>query len=88
VPAGGFVGLRPEDLSLVAPGSGQLRATVELVEALGAETLIYVTTEAGAMLVARQPTRSALHAGDPVGVNVAAANAHRFDAEGRTARVG
>jgi multiple sugar transport system ATP-binding protein len=88
VPSGGFVGLRPEDVSLVAPGSGQLRATVELVEALGAETLIYVTTEAGAMLVARQPTRSALHAGDAVGVNVAAANAHRFDAEGRTARVG
>jgi multiple sugar transport system ATP-binding protein len=88
VPTGGFVGLRPEDVSLVAAGSGQLRATVELVEALGAETLIYVTTESGAMLVARQPTRSGLHAGDQVGVNVAAANAHRFDAEGRAARVG
>jgi multiple sugar transport system ATP-binding protein len=91
VPAGGFVGLRPEDVTLqpVAQArSGTLPGTVELVESLGAETLIYVTTDSGAQLVARQATRSALHNGDRVGIAVEAANAHRFDAQGRAARAG
>ena len=36
------------------------------MEALGAETLIYVGTPEGAQLVARQNSRSALKAGDEV----------------------
>jgi multiple sugar transport system ATP-binding protein len=91
VPAGGFVGLRPEDVTLQAAaqaGSGGLPGTVELVESLGAETLIYVTVDSGAQLVSRQPVRSNLHNGDRVGVFVEAANAHRFDAQGRAARAG
>ena len=54
VPAGGYLGLRPESLTLTASGGGQLEARVELVEALGAETLIYVSTPGGTQLVARQ----------------------------------
>ena len=91
VPAGGFVGLRPEDVTLQAAaqaGSGGLPGTVELVESLGAETLIYVPVDSGAQLVSRQPVRSNLHNGDRVGVFVEAANAHRFDAQGRAARAG
>ena len=93
VPAGGFVGLRPEDVTLqpaaqAGAGSGGLPGTVELVESLGAETLIYVTVDSGAQLVSRQPVRSNLHNGDRVGVFVEAANAHRFDAQGRAARAG
>src|ERR1700709_2023060 len=34
-----FVGIRPEDLRLTPAGQGQIAAQVELVEALGAETL-------------------------------------------------
>ncbi|GIX54133.1 ABC transporter ATP-binding protein [Sphaerotilus sulfidivorans] len=91
VPAGGFVGLRPEDVTLqpaAQAGSGGLPGTVELVESLGAETLIYVTVDSGAQLVSRQPVRSGLRNGDRVGVFVEAANAHRFDAQGRAARAG
>ena len=91
VPAGGFLGLRPEDVTLqpaAQAAAGGLPGTVELVESLGAETLIYVATDSGAQLVARQATRSALRNGDRVGVFVEAANAHRFDAQGRAARVG
>ncbi|GAB1434900.1 ABC transporter ATP-binding protein [Sphaerotilus sulfidivorans] len=91
VPAGGFVGLRPEDVTLQAAAqapAGGLPGTVELVESLGAETLIYVTVDSGAQLVSRQPVRSNLHNGDRVGVFVEAANAHRFDAQGRAARAG
>jgi len=88
VPAGGFVGLRPENVLLKAAGQGQIPGTVELVEALGAETLVYVSTEGGAQLVARQNSRTALHAGNPVGINIDADSAHLFDAGGRITRTG
>jgi multiple sugar transport system ATP-binding protein len=83
VPEGGFVGLRPESVSLQPAGSGQVQGRVELVEALGAETLIYVSTDGGAQLIARQNTRTPLRVGDAVGLSVDAANAHVFDAQGR-----
>ncbi len=86
VPAGGSVGLRPEDIQLKPAGEGQLQGTVELVEALGAETLIHVATATGAKLVARQNFRTRLHAGNPVGLAIDATAAHLFDDQGRLAR--
>ena len=86
IPSGGSVGLRPESVSLTAVGEGQLVAQVDLVEALGAETLIYVSTPGGATLVARQNSRSSLQAGASVGVLIAADQAHVFDAQGRVTR--
>jgi multiple sugar transport system ATP-binding protein len=86
VPAGGAVGLRPEDIQVKPPGEGQLQGTVELVEALGAETLIHVATSTGAKLVARQNVRTRLHPGNPVGLAIDADAAHLFDAQGRLAR--
>jgi multiple sugar transport system ATP-binding protein len=83
VPSGGRLGVRPESLTLSAAETGQVRARVELVEALGAETLIYVTTERGTQLVARQNTRSVLKVGDPVGLQIDGTAAHVFDAQGR-----
>jgi multiple sugar transport system ATP-binding protein len=88
VPPGGFVGLRPEDLMLKPATDGGLPATVGLVEALGSETLIHVMTDSGAQLIARQATRTKWRNGDRVGIFVEAANAHRFDADGRAARAG
>ena len=79
----GFVGLRPENVMLLPTGQGQFQAKVELVEALGAETLIYVTTDRGTQLVARQNTRTNLSVGSDVGVSIDAATAHFFDAKGR-----
>jgi multiple sugar transport system ATP-binding protein len=88
IAAGGSVGLRPENVSLCTPGEGLLQGTVELVEALGAETLIYVTTPGGAQLVARLNARSALRVGDPVGLSLDADAAHLFDDQGRLTRTG
>ncbi len=87
IPAGGFVGLRPENLTIRPSGSGGVQGQVELVEALGAETLIYVQTGA-AQLVARQNTRTRLRVGDHVGVDIDADSAHLFDAQGRITRTG
>jgi multiple sugar transport system ATP-binding protein len=83
VPAGGSVGLRPESVKLSAAGSGALQGRVELVEALGAETLIYVSTGNQTQIVARQSERAALRVGDAVGLNVDLSTAHLFDAQGR-----
>src|SRR5262249_7846780 len=41
VPSGGFVGFRPEAVSLETANQGGLPGHVDLVESLGAETLIY-----------------------------------------------
>jgi multiple sugar transport system ATP-binding protein len=65
-----------------------LTGKVELVEALGAETLIYVNTTHGAQLVSRQNTRTTLRVGDAVGVQIDVAAAHVFDARGRITRTG
>jgi len=83
IPSGGYLGLRPESLTLTSAGAGQLEARVELVEALGAETLVYVSTVGGTQLVARQNTRTPPRVGDAVGVRVDAAAAHLFDSQGR-----
>jgi multiple sugar transport system ATP-binding protein len=87
-PLQGAVGLRPEDVALCRPGQGTLDGQVELIEALGAETLIYVSTPLGAQLVARQHSRSPLQLGDAVGVQIDAQAAHLFDAQGRITRHG
>ena len=78
-----FVGIRPEDLRLTAPGQGQIAAQVELVEALGAETLVYLHTPRGAQIVLRQNARTTLVAGDNVGVDVELGHLHGFDEGGK-----
>jgi len=83
VASAAFVGIRPEDLRLTAPGQGQIAAQVELVEALGAETLVYLHTPRGAQIVLRQNARTTLVAGDSVGVDVELGHLHWFDAGGR-----
>ena len=87
LPVGGSVGLRPEYVLLVAPTVGDFKAKVELVEALGAETLVYVTTEWGEQIVSRHTERTTLAAGDSVGVKVDMNTAHFFDAKGRVVSV-
>ncbi len=88
VPAGGAMGLRPEHLQLCAPGGPQLQARVELIEALGAETLVYLSTAAGVPLVVRQNTRSPLRVHESAGIAIDADAAHLFDSQGRISRVG
>jgi len=88
LPAGGAIGLRPEHLHLRPPGQGQIQARVELIEALGAERLVYVSTAADAQLVVRQNTRSPLQVHAPTGLEMDADAAHLFDAQGRISRVG
>jgi multiple sugar transport system ATP-binding protein len=80
---GGSIGLRPESVTVRAADVAPVPGKVDLVEALGAETLIYVTTSTGAQLVARQNDRTTVHAGDAVSLDIDTSLAHWFDAKGR-----
>jgi multiple sugar transport system ATP-binding protein len=82
-PTDGFAGIRPEHVSLVPSGLGQFQAKVELIEALGAETLIYVNTARGTQLISRQNTRTNLAIGSDIGVRLDLTTVHFFDAKGR-----
>ena len=82
------IGVRPENVAVRSAGSGTLNGRVELIESLGADTLIYTAVESHGrkpvQLVARQNTRSALRPGDAIGLDIAPASFHLFDRDGRT----
>jgi Trk K+ transport system NAD-binding subunit len=80
---GGAIGLRPESVTVQSTGHTPVSGTVDLVEALGAETLIYVSTPTGAQFVARQNERTPLHAGATVSLDIDTSLAHWFDTTGR-----
>jgi multiple sugar transport system ATP-binding protein len=86
LPADGFLGVRPEGLR-VHPKQGapvsDVLGRVELIEALGADTLIHVDV-AGVPLIARQNDRTPLQAGDDVAVELDPSVLHLFNREGRS----
>jgi sn-glycerol 3-phosphate transport system ATP-binding protein len=81
-PGGGgpvTLGVRPEHLA-IAPNGG-LALTVELVEALGADTLVYGRLPSDTSMVARLPGTTEVRIGDTVTVAPAQDSLHLFDAE-------
>jgi ABC-type sugar transport system ATPase subunit len=78
-------GVRPEALRLGRAGAADaLAATVEQVEALGHETLVYVRLGAAdARWVVREPGMARHAAGESVTVHVAPDAVHLFAADGR-----
>ncbi len=85
LPLDATVGIRPEGVSVLPAGQGAVQAQVNLIEALGADTLIYATA-LGVPLVARQNTRTAWRVGDAVGLSFDPATLHAFDAQGKALR--
>ena len=86
LPSDGFLGVRPEGLR-VHPKQGapvsDVQGRVELIEALGADTLIHVDV-GGVPLIARQNDRTPLQAGDDVAVELDPRVLHLFNREGRS----
>ncbi len=83
----GFIGVRPENVLVRPAGSGKIAGQVELIESLGADTLIYAQVggpHENVQLVARQAARTPLRVGDAVGLDIAPASFHLFDRQGRT----
>ena len=73
------LGVRPETLRLVAGGSGDLDATVEFVEELGASRVLHLEW-AGQMMAVLQTEPTSLQPGDVAGVIVPRVAQHLFAA--------
>jgi multiple sugar transport system ATP-binding protein len=88
-PTDGFIGVRPESVLVRPAGRGRLAGRVELVESLGADTLIYANVSAEpaneppVQMVARQNERTELQPGDAVGLDIVPASFHLFDRQGQ-----
>jgi multiple sugar transport system ATP-binding protein len=82
----GAIGLRPEGITVRQDDAGATHGTVDIIEALGAETLIYATTTEGAQYVARQSDRTGLKLGSQVSLDIDTAQAHWFDKQGRVVK--
>ena len=84
LPANGFIGIRPEYVEVGAlSSSAAYPAIVDVVESLGAETLIYSTLENGVQIVARRNERSDINPGDRVGLLLNQQHLHVFDPAGK-----
>jgi sn-glycerol 3-phosphate transport system ATP-binding protein len=74
------VGIRPEHLVPCRPGVANLVGSVEMVEALGADTLIHVGI-AGRTVVARMTAGASAAVGEPIALATSREHVYLFDAE-------
>lgn len=77
-----WLGVRPEDIEVTAPDAGAWRASLRVVERLGAETLLYARAEGFGELIVRVPGAADFSAGQTIGLAPNLARAHRFDQAG------
>jgi multiple sugar transport system ATP-binding protein len=88
LPAGAVsLGIRPEHISLVDAGEGQLTGTVDVLEYLGADTFVIVSCGDAGQITARINGSSALKPGDAVGLGFGIENVHAFDDAGLALKV-
>lgn len=82
------VGIRPEHLSLTGYEQGVLKGEVEMIEALGNETLLHINLEDDqkTRIIVRQYERTALCPCDKVGIVCEAGKEHFFDAQEQAIR--
>ena len=79
------VGVRPEDIHgeesfLALSHAGTMEVGVDLAEMMGAEIYLYITVN-GHKLIARVPSRMAIHTGETVKLAVDGHKVHLFDPE-------
>src|SRR5438128_3514750 len=74
------VGIRPEHLMPSKPSEANFVGSVEVIEALGADTLVHVAV-AGRSVIARLPQGSAAEVGEPIAPAAAPDRVYLFDSE-------
>jgi multiple sugar transport system ATP-binding protein len=74
------LGLRPEDFLLSPNGAGVIPAIVDVVEPLGSEHIVYLSTE-GQSIVAKAPAEATIAMGEKVSLGINAHRMHLFDPE-------
>ena len=82
------LGVRPEDLRIAAAGEAPIiNGVVDIVEALGEVTLLYVDVEGhGEPVLAKLPGYHEVERGTPVRLTAEPASLHLFGADGRSMR--
>jgi sn-glycerol 3-phosphate transport system ATP-binding protein len=74
------LGIRPEHMSRGTNGAGTIGLKVDLVEALGADTLVHGRLgDKGAPLIVRLPGHDPVALGDTLNLSVGSENLHLFD---------
>ena len=76
------IGVRPEHLTLSQQGGPTVSGVVQLVEKLGDQTLLEVSTAHSASLMAKADPTSRVVVGDTVRLGCAPQALHAFDADG------
>ena len=81
-PDGTLLGVRPQDLTVIPSGTGELEGIVDVVEPRGSEQLLYVRpgTDGGRELRVIAPPDVAIAPEQAVGLRLDPARLHRFDA--------
>ena len=77
------IGLRPENVRAVGPGTGTFDGRAMLVERLGERTLIYAELSDGTPITAEDEGDSRARVGDTVGLAIDGNAAHLFGPDGR-----
>ena len=78
------IGIRPEHLELAGPEDGDFPATVEIIEKLGAESLVYLQFDGSDLpLTMRTSPEHSLCAGETVHVRFNKDRIHFFDRDGK-----
>ena len=79
------LGVRPEHITVCSQEDADLEATVEIVEKLGAEMMLYLQTEAAEeTLTMRSPPDGKAQPGDKLHIRFERARLHLFDQDGAT----
>ncbi|MEM0907402.1 MAG: sn-glycerol-3-phosphate ABC transporter ATP-binding protein UgpC [Pseudomonadota bacterium] len=74
------VGLRPQHMRLTdASDETAVHSTVDLIEALGTETVVHAHTPSGETLLAVLPGQAALSRGEPIALGYDTSDLHAFD---------
>ncbi len=76
-----MVGMRPENITLADNGPGVFQISVDLVEVLGADTLVHGPLEREHMLTVRLPGSSQVNPGDKLNFQIRPERLHLFDRE-------
>ena len=79
------LGIRPEHITLTAPGGGLLDGVVDVVEYLGADTFLIVDCGESGKVTVRATGETAHQYGDKVGLGFQPEDAHFFREDGQAA---
>jgi len=76
-------GIRPEHLTVCKANTGNLNATVKIIEAFGNETIIYTELLNKEQIVVRAQSDIVVNKGETIGLKIKTGNEHFFTISGR-----